>query len=76
MPRISPAMQDARAFTNYLPPCLYDQMLAANYQTPTNMAYRLFLQNNASRVAQDIRKVRVCTSFDDKDCSFLLRPPP
>ena len=76
MPRISPAMQDARAFTNYLPSCVYEGMLAMKYQTPTNMAYRLFLQSNAAMVAKDISRVRVCTTFDEKDCSFLLRPPP
>jgi hypothetical protein len=66
-------MQDGgRCFTNFMPICQVDEALQAQFRTPSNMAYRLFLERNADTVMAQLRKFNICTSFDQKDCDFCL----
>jgi len=67
-------MNDGRAFTNFLPSCAYNAALAAKYGVQSNMEFRRFLQANAPLVAAQLQQYRICTTFDDSDCSFLLKP--
>lgn len=75
MSRISPAMADGgRCFTNFMSNCQYNALLAARFNVQVGLSYRQFLQHNSAQVMNEMRQLKVCTSFDQKDCSFCLRP--
>ena len=63
--RISPAMQDGRAFTNYVSSGLYNNYLESVFKTPEDTEYRAFLQKNAREVEKKVGKLT----------AFYVKPP-
>ena len=65
MSRVNPAMSDARAFTNYMSPGLYDAALQRKYGVADPGQYRQFLQRYGAVVRQESDAMR----------SFVPPPP-
>ncbi|AGE50073.1 hypothetical protein ATCVCanal1_119L [Acanthocystis turfacea Chlorella virus Canal-1] len=65
MSRISPAMSDGRAFTNYVSSGLYNNYLESVFKTPDDTDYRAFLQKNAREVEKKVGQLT----------AFYVRPP-
>ena len=65
MSRISPAMQDGRAFTNYVSSGLYNNYLESVFKTPDVTEYRAFLQKNARDVEKKVGQLT----------AFYVKPP-
>jgi hypothetical protein len=63
--RISPSMQDGRAFTNYVSSGLYNNYLESAFRTPDDTEYRAFLQKNARDVEKKIGQLT----------AFYVKPP-
>lgn len=59
MSRISPAMSDGRAFTNYMSSGHFEQAMMRKYGISDELEYRLFLQRNGPLVANDTRVMNV-----------------
>ena len=65
MSRISPAMSDGRAFTNYVSSGLYNNYLESVFKTPDDTEYRAYLQKNARDVEKKVNKLT----------AFYVNPP-
>lgn len=64
MPRITPALSDGRAFTNYVSSGIYNQALERQFGVPNDTSFRHYAQNNAdelTRVQNSLLYVRVPT---------------
>ena len=61
MTRLMPAPQDARALTAYMSSAQQEELVRRKYGLMNENQYRLFLQANASRVAQDMRMLQTET---------------
>ena len=60
MSRVNPAMSDARAFTNYMSPGLYDAALQRKYGVADPGQYRQFLQRYGAVVRKETDDARSC----------------
>lgn len=77
MSRIMPSLSDARCFTNYLAACQYDQRMQSKFDRRTEPEFRNFLQNNATDVEKETRKLHVCNfAFDTLSVGPKLSPAP
>lgn len=75
MSRIMPSLSDARCFTNYLAACQYDQRMQSKFGKRSEPEFRNYLQNNATRVEQETRKLHVCNfAFDTLAVGPKLSP--
>ena len=68
MPRIMPAPSDGRAFTNYLSAGQYEVRMQNRFGSLTEAQYRAYLQNNATAVAEQSRRMRVGTLVRPRAC--------
>lgn len=63
-----PGMSDQRCFTSYIPNCELNNRIASKNNLPNNPQYRLFLQENAENVIENMKNV--CYTKDDQLCNF------
>ena len=71
MSRIQPAMADSRCFTQYVPACQVDQVLAARYGVSDQTSYRMSLQRDMTVADKEQRKLYVCERTNPK--SWLVK---
>tara|TARA_Y100000816_G_C25926587_1_gene483159 strand:+ start:586 stop:825 length:240 start_codon:yes stop_codon:yes gene_type:complete len=62
-----PGMSDGRVFTTFIPNCKYNDMIKEKYKKMNNNEYRIFLQENAEKVMNDMKTMSMQNLNDSID---------
>jgi hypothetical protein len=57
-----PGMSDGRCFTTYLPSGILNAQMQKQFSVGTGPQYRTFLQENAQKIKEEMRKMSVSQS--------------
>lgn len=61
-----PGMADGRCFTTYLPSGILNAQMQKQFNVGTGPQYRAFLQENAEKMKQEMRKMSIVQSGESE----------
>jgi len=61
-----PGMADGRCFTTYLPSGILNAQMQKQFSMGTGPQYRAFLQENAQKIKEEMRKMSIVQSGESK----------
>lgn len=69
-------MHDGRAFTDYQPNCQLNEAIKSQYVPGSSSEYRMFLQRNACRIMDEMRKSSSGDCVNPTGCVCNYNHPP